>query len=229
MRLNLEGMGNLTSTGSTFEMKATISVSESKSPKPPLLSPKPNADQLVKRYSFNRKPTEGKQGSELNSKPQNGSGVDSFVTSSPVTTSGNSVVRRISAEFNNKSVVADDKNSLRSKPWVPQDRKSSVERANFLSSLSETKNDLKSPVKPDISNLGDKLAPFQTGVGSGSSQTPNFLAKTSESRVKPDNVDQANTVEDLSLKNLTPSLEGGHGKQIEEEFRKLSKVSDILV
>lgn len=122
--------------------------------------------------------------------------------------------------------MADDKNSPRSKPWATQERKSSAERANFLSSLSETKNDLKFPVKPDISMLGDKLAPFQTEGGSGSSLTTNFSVKPLESRVRLDNVDLATKpVEDLSLKNMIPSLEADEGKQIEEEFKKLSKVS----
>ena len=107
-----------------------------KSPKPPVLSPKPNPEQLVKRFSFNRKPNEpattattsssvtssapvSSGPEEIVKKIQNGSSSESIVarkfqpresvvTSTPVANSGPSMVRRISAEYNSK-LVSDDK------------------------------------------------------------------------------------------------------------------------
>lgn len=109
-----------------------------KSPKPPVLSPKPNPEQLVKRFSFNRKPNEPATVStatttssvtssapvnsgpeEIVKKIQNGSSSENIasrkfqprenvITSTPVANSGPSMVRRISAEYNSK-LVSDDK------------------------------------------------------------------------------------------------------------------------
>jgi len=112
-------------------------------------------------------------------------------------------VRRISAEFNNKSIGSDEKIiNPRTKTWAPQERKSSVERANFLSSLADSKY------------LSTHQAPLQTNP------EINLTTNTIETRV--DFSEQAKLESVVSSNHRIESDESK--KKVTEKFDKSSKV-----
>ena len=203
--------------------------------KPPVLSPKPTSEQLVKRFSFNRAkpnetslPTAPPRPDETAKRPStNGSDnaapvfLKPAVTSTPV--SGSSLVRRISAEYNSKA-LADDKSTFasRPKPWAVTSPSSETKKPDIKVVKSASENSFKDSnfvaSLLSSSEQNEKASEHAFKLGS--------VDKSEGTRRFPESV--ASRVDDsASMKSLFASLEPSECKRIEEEFEKLTNESAV--
>ena len=227
-----------------------LHLSDVKLSKPPVLSPKPSSEQLVKRFSFNRS-----KANETSSSPAapaqrsdgpvakvqaNGSDIAAptflkpSVTSTPI--SGSSLVRRISAEYNSK-IVAEEKPTAvfpsRAKPWLPnspstvlEQDKTSAADTKVVKSASE--NSFKSSTF--VASLLAPDAQEKSTTASSSSEHAFKLGSIEKSEVTRRFPESAPPREETnSMKSLFASLEPSECKRVEEEFERLTNETAVDV
>ncbi len=76
-----------------------------KSPKPPVLSPKPNPEQLVKRFSFNRKPNESTTTSTTSTAATTTTS-SSVTSSAPVSSGPEEIVKKIQNGSSSENIAS---------------------------------------------------------------------------------------------------------------------------
>ena len=205
---------------------------------------------MVKRFSFNRSkanetsspaapPPAPKPDVPVAKVQTNGSSdiaaptfLKPTVTSTPISGSGSSLVRRISAEYNSK-MVSEDKTAAfasRAKPWLPNSPSTNLDQDKTLSESKVVKSASENSFKSSTF-VASLLAPDSPEKSATSSSEQSFklgsVEKSEATRRFPESAPPRE--ESSSMKSLFASLEPSECKRVEEEFERLTNETAVDV